>query len=76
VVIGAWPPEPGLAERANLADLPGYAGVPLLGAVPAGAGRLSPAEFSAMALASLAPPLGGRRASPVTGLLIPGSQPG
>jgi dethiobiotin synthetase len=45
VVIGSWPAEPGLAEERNLEDLPRYAGVPLLGRVPAGAARLDPAEF-------------------------------
>jgi dethiobiotin synthetase len=49
VVIGSWPAEPGLAERRNLDDLPRYAGVPLLGRVPEGAGRLDPAEFAAHA---------------------------
>ncbi len=46
VVVGAWPAEPGLAERANLEDLPRYAGRPLLGRVPDGAGRLDPATFA------------------------------
>ncbi|MEV7781776.1 dethiobiotin synthase [Kitasatospora sp. NPDC088351] len=58
VVIGAWPDAPGLADRCNLADLPRSAGAPLLGALPeraAGAG-----DFAALALASLAPELGGR----------------
>jgi dethiobiotin synthetase len=49
IVIGAWPDDPGLAERRNLDDLPRYAGVPLLGRVPAGAARLHPAEFRAQA---------------------------
>ncbi|MFF3070367.1 dethiobiotin synthase [Kitasatospora sp. NPDC057936] len=57
VVVGSWPAAPGLAERCNLADLPRSAGAPLLGALPerAGAG----ADFAALALASLAPELGG-----------------
>jgi dethiobiotin synthetase len=59
VVIGAWPAEPGRAEVANLTDLPHYAGAPLLGAVPAGAGAHSPVEFLEIARASLAPALGG-----------------
>lgn len=49
IVIGAWPARPGLAERANLHDLPRYAGRPLLGRVPEGAGRLAPAAFAAQA---------------------------
>jgi dethiobiotin synthetase len=59
VVVGAWPDEPGLAERCNLDDLPDYAGAPLLGAVPAGAGTQLPEEFLRLARASLAPSLGG-----------------
>ncbi|MDT0306582.1 dethiobiotin synthase [Streptomyces sp. DSM 44917] len=62
VVIGSWPAEPDLAARCNLADLPQAAGAPLLGAVPAGAGALAPAEFRARAARWLAPALGGRRA--------------
>ncbi|MDQ4009861.1 MAG: dethiobiotin synthase [Actinomycetota bacterium] len=45
IVIGSWPAEPDLAARCNLADLPVVTGLPLLGAVPAGAGRLTAAEF-------------------------------
>ena len=41
VVIGAWPAEPGLAERANLTDLAVIAGQPLAGVI---AGRRGPAE--------------------------------
>jgi len=59
VVIGAWPAEPGLAERANLTDLAVIAGQPLAGAVAAGAGRLSRADFLAAARAGLSPALGG-----------------
>ena len=65
VVIGAWPAEPDLAARCNLADLPAVAGVPLLGAVPAGAGRLEPAGFADVARHSLDPVLGGRWQTPV-----------
>ena len=67
VVIGSWPADPGLAELCNLADLPSYADVPLLGAIPAGAGRLSAAEFARVATASLAPALGGTWSPPATG---------
>ncbi|MGH3836029.1 MAG: dethiobiotin synthase [Pseudonocardiaceae bacterium] len=45
VVIGAWPVEPDLAARCNLADLPSVTGLPLLGALPAGAGCLTRVEF-------------------------------
>lgn len=45
IVIGAWPAEPDLAARCNLADLPALTGLPLLGALPDGASRLSPPEF-------------------------------
>lgn len=53
VVIGAWPADPGLAERSNLTDLAVIAGGPLAGALPAGAARLSRGDFLAMARASL-----------------------
>ncbi|OEJ97283.1 dethiobiotin synthase [Streptomyces thermolilacinus] len=59
VVVGSWPEAPGLAERCNLADLPASTGAPLLGAVPEGAGGLSPEAFRAAAPAWLAPELGG-----------------
>ena len=57
VVIGSWPVRAGLAERCNLADLPVAAGAPLLGALPEGAGRA--VGFGGLALAALAPELGG-----------------
>ncbi|WP_333618700.1 dethiobiotin synthase [Dietzia sp.] len=44
-VIGDWPREPGLAEECNVADLPRLTGVPLLGRVPSGAGRLDAGDF-------------------------------
>ena len=59
VVIGAWPAEPGLAERANLTDLAVIAGQPLAGAIAAGAGQLSRADFLAAARAGLSPAFGG-----------------
>ena len=59
VVIGAWPAEPGLAERANLTDLAVITGQPLAGALPAGAARLSPGDFLAAARAGLGPAFGG-----------------
>lgn len=49
VVIGSWPGSPDLASRCNVADLPEVAGAPLLGALPAGAGALTPADFRAAA---------------------------
>ncbi|HKR50119.1 MAG TPA: dethiobiotin synthase [Pseudonocardiaceae bacterium] len=45
VVIGAWPAEPDLAAQCNLIDLPAVTGLPLLGALPAGGGRLTAVEF-------------------------------
>ncbi|MEU8846367.1 dethiobiotin synthase [Streptomyces sp. NPDC048564] len=59
VVIGSWPTAPDLASRCNVADLPEVAGAPLLGAVPAGAGALAPADFRAAAPGWLAPRLFG-----------------
>lgn len=59
VVIGSWPGSPDLASRCNLADLPEVAGSPLLGALPAGAGALAPADFRAAAPGWLAPRLDG-----------------
>ncbi|WP_420032419.1 dethiobiotin synthase [Streptomyces sp. cg28] len=59
VVIGAWPRDPGLAERCNVADLPKVAGAPLLGAVPESSGGLGVSDFRATAGGWLAPELGG-----------------
>lgn len=59
VVIGSWPDSPDLASRCNLADLPDVSGAPLLGALPAGAGRLAPADFRAAAPGWLSPRLDG-----------------
>ncbi|MFI9172553.1 dethiobiotin synthase [Streptomyces lincolnensis] len=59
IVIGSWPDAPDLASRCNLADLPEVSGAPLLGALPAGAGRLGPADFRAAAPGWLAPRLDG-----------------
>jgi len=71
VVIGAWPAEPGLAERANLTDLAVIAGQPLGGALPAGAARLSRADFLAAARAGLGPGLGGTFAPSASKLIDP-----
>ncbi|HET9258132.1 MAG TPA: dethiobiotin synthase [Pseudonocardiaceae bacterium] len=49
IVIGDWPAEPDLAAWCNMTDLPTITGLPLLGALPVGASRLTPAEFLAMA---------------------------
>jgi dethiobiotin synthetase len=59
VVVGSWPAGPDLAARCNLEDLPVAMGAPLLGAIPEGAGRMSPAEFVVTARASLSPWFGG-----------------
>jgi dethiobiotin synthetase len=60
VVVGSWPAGPDLAARCNLTDLPTAAGAPLLGAIPAGAGALAPADFRSRAARWLGPALGGR----------------
>ncbi|UQX00091.1 dethiobiotin synthase [Streptomyces sp. RerS4] len=59
VVVGSWPDAPDLASRCNLADLPEVSGTSLLGAVPQGAGSLSPTAFRTTAPTWLAPPLHG-----------------
>ncbi|AXK33793.1 ATP-dependent dethiobiotin synthetase BioD [Streptomyces armeniacus] len=59
VVVGAWPAEPDLACRCNLADLPVAAGAPLAGLLPEGAAAREPAAFRAAAPGWLAPALGG-----------------
>ncbi|MFE0676477.1 dethiobiotin synthase [Streptomyces sp. NPDC058867] len=59
VVIGSWPDGPDLASRCNVTDLPEVTGAPLLGALPAGAGALAPADFRSRAPGWLAEELGG-----------------
>lgn len=59
VVLGAWPAEPDLACRTNVADLETAVGGPLAGALAAGSGGLSRADFLAVARAGLGPGLGG-----------------
>ncbi len=49
LMIGAWPTRPDLAAQCNVTDLPAVTGLPLLGALPEGAGRLTPKEFLAVA---------------------------
>jgi dethiobiotin synthetase len=60
VVVGVLPAAPDLASRCNLTDLPEVAGVPLLGVLPEGAGRLPVAAFRERAADWLDPRLGGR----------------
>ena len=64
VVIGAWPARPDLSACENLRDLPTVTGVPLLGALPAGAGELGRAEFARVARHGLGSALGGRWQTP------------
>ena len=59
VVVGSWPDQPGLAERANLTDLAVVAGGPLAGVLRQGAGALDKQAFLAVATAGLVPSLGG-----------------
>lgn len=59
VVIGQWPPEPDLAARSNVADLPVAAGAPLLGALRSGLGDATREEFLVEASAGLSPWFGG-----------------
>ncbi|MFJ9819046.1 dethiobiotin synthase [Streptomyces sp. NPDC101151] len=59
VVIGSWPDAPDLASRCNVMDLPEVAAAPLLGALPAGAAALPPADFRTAAPGWLAPRLDG-----------------
>ncbi len=60
IVIGAWPTNPDLAARCNLIDLPTVTGLPLLGVLREGAGRLTPAEFLPVARRALEPGLHAR----------------
>jgi dethiobiotin synthetase len=46
LVIGSWPAEPDLAEECNLEDLPATTGVPVIGRIPADAGRLDQVAFT------------------------------
>lgn len=59
VVVGAWPDEPDLAARCNLADLPVVTGARLLGCLPGGSGALDAGGFTAVARHTLARELGG-----------------
>ena len=64
-VVGAYPEEPDLAERTNLADLPAVTGAPLLGVLPSGLGSSGPEEFVAAARCGLHPVLGGQWVPPL-----------
>ncbi|WP_203335795.1 dethiobiotin synthase [Nocardioides limicola] len=56
LVIGSWPPEPGIADRCNHDDLPRLTGVPMLAVIPHGVGTLPAAEFSERVPAWFRPP--------------------
>ncbi|MBV9820963.1 MAG: dethiobiotin synthase [Actinobacteria bacterium] len=60
LVVGDWPAAPGLAEWCNLTDLADYAGAPVAGVLPHGAGELAVPAFAELAVARLGPALGGR----------------
>lgn len=60
LVIGAWPADPGLAERCNLEDLPTVTGVPVFGRVPDLAGAMTPDDFRAVARSCFDSPIGRR----------------
>jgi dethiobiotin synthetase len=64
VVIGAWPAAPDLASCENLHDLPAVTGVPLLGALPEGAGTLGRPAFARVARHGLHRSLSGRWQTP------------
>jgi dethiobiotin synthetase len=64
-VVGAYPDEPELAERTNLADLPAVTGAPLLGVLPAGLGHADPRRFLEAARCGLHPVLGGQWVPPL-----------
>ncbi|MGC0364420.1 dethiobiotin synthetase [Rhodococcus sp. 27YEA15] len=49
LVIGSWPRHPELADYTNRDELASVSGVPVRGAVPAGAGLLGAGEFKAIA---------------------------
>jgi dethiobiotin synthetase len=59
VVVGSWPAGADLAAMCNLTDLPAVTGVPLVGALPEGAGVLRPGEFAVAARHGLGRTLGG-----------------
>lgn len=46
LIIGSWPETPDLASICNRSDLPRLTGIPVVGVIPTGAGRLEPADFA------------------------------
>lgn len=66
-VVGAYPPEPDLAARSNLVDLPAVTGAPLLGVLPAGIGAADRTAFGIRARCGLGPVLGGQWSPPPGG---------
>jgi dethiobiotin synthetase len=53
IVIGSWPRDPDLAAQCNLDDLAAYAGAPVIGRLPEGAGSLTREAFLAVARESM-----------------------
>ncbi|RRO16720.1 dethiobiotin synthase [Saccharopolyspora rhizosphaerae] len=49
LLLGSAPDNPDLAERCNLTELPRLTGVPVLAALPDGAGTLKPTQFRTQA---------------------------
>ena len=49
LIIGSWPTEPGLAERLNIDELPQVSKLPLIAAIPGGAGAMTSEQFLAAA---------------------------
>ncbi len=49
LIVGSWPAEPGLPETCNADDLPRATGLPVLAALPDGAGGLERAAFTTAA---------------------------
>lgn len=64
IVVGSLPATPDLATTCNLTDLPEVTGIPLVGALPEGAGALGPEQFATVARHSLGAPLGGKWQTP------------
>jgi len=58
LVIGAWPTQPGLAERCNREDLSRVTGVPVVAVIPEGVGSLSGPAFREAAAEWFSPPAG------------------
>lgn len=58
LIIGSWPEDPDLAMRCNAEDLPRLTGLPVLAALPAGAGEMNPGDFQAAAPTWFTHPVG------------------